>query len=142
MNPNCGCPHLEEEHGSCEVGPYCKHKNCRCVDGTYYGEMNNPKSLKKSWAALRELAKETPTRNSGALASFVKYCEAHPKERFWQALRNWAGFNFILASKYGPHDIQSACFGLFKSADELKDTFYWEGKDGGCKNSVSHYYRS
>ncbi|HXE14054.1 MAG TPA: hypothetical protein VN633_18145, partial [Bryobacteraceae bacterium] len=30
------------------------------------------------------------TRNSEALANFTKYCEQHPHERFWQALRNWS----------------------------------------------------
>jgi len=55
------------------------------------------------------------TRNSEVLGSFVLYCQEHPKERFWQALRNWSGFAFILASHSG----------YFHS---LKDTFYWEGK--------------
>ena len=50
------------------------------------------------------------------LADFVAYCEAHPHERFWQALRNWAGWSFILASE--------------KKQDEpdLFDTFYWNSK--------------
>jgi hypothetical protein len=30
------------------------------------------------------------------LKSFIDYCLAHPQERFWQALRNWSGYNFIL----------------------------------------------
>ncbi len=29
-------------------------------------------------------------RNNAVLADFVRYCEEHPQERFWQALRNWA----------------------------------------------------
>lgn len=37
------------------------------------------------------------TRNSEKLASFVAYCESHPDERFWQALRNWSGHWAILA---------------------------------------------
>ena len=52
---SCGCPHPESEHGSCEVGPYCKHENCRCVDGTYYGEMDDIASLKKVWEHLKSL---------------------------------------------------------------------------------------
>lgn len=29
------------------------------------------------------------------LQSFIHYCEAHPDERFWQALRNWAEVSYI-----------------------------------------------
>lgn len=57
-----------------------------------------------------------PMRSRDTLSDFIRYCKAHPSERFWQALRNWAGFNFILASNtVGFNDIQ--------------DTFYWEGRD-------------
>jgi len=38
------------------------------------------------------------TRNSETLKSFVEYCKSHPQERFWQALRNWAGVAFICMS--------------------------------------------
>lgn len=54
------------------------------------------------------------TRNSVVLDSFVKYCEEHPEERFWQALRNWSMYAFIYVSDY-------PVFGL-------RDTFYWEGR--------------
>ena len=55
------------------------------------------------------------TRNSKVLASFVAYCKAHPHDRFWQALRNWAGAgNFIFASFDG---------------EVMNDTFYWEGQN-------------
>jgi hypothetical protein len=37
-------------------------------------------------------------KNKEKLASFTAYCEAHPDERFWQALRNWSGYNFIYGS--------------------------------------------
>ena len=53
--------------------------------------------------------------NKEVLDSFVKYCEEHPHERFWQALRNWSGYPFILASTVY-HD------------PYVKDTFYWTGK--------------
>ena len=33
------------------------------------------------------------------LNSFIKYCENHKEERFWQALTNWSKYNFILGSK-------------------------------------------
>lgn len=66
----------------------------------------------------------TKTRNSDALASFTEYCQAHPNERFWQALRNWSGWPFILvatALDYGA--------GPFKPPEfkGIIDTFGWEG---------------
>ena len=45
---------------------------------------------------------------------FITYLEAHPDERFWQALRNWSGHAFILVAD----DLDG----------ETEDTFYWEGK--------------
>lgn len=59
------------------------------------------------------------SRNSETLASFVAYCEANPTMRFWQALRNWSGRNFVYVSDNlilagGRHQV---------------DTFYWEGRD-------------
>ena len=47
------------------------------------------------------------------LNSFVRYCESHPKMRFWQALLNWSGAGFIL---YVPRD---------KTIDNYVDTYYW-----------------
>ena len=51
------------------------------------------------------------------LKSFIKYCQEHPSERFWQALRNWSGYSFILASDQPPSQ-------LFQ-----KDTFYLHGRN-------------
>ena len=53
-------------------------------------------------------------RNKKLLDSFVAYCEAHPEQRFWQALRNWCGWPFIFAGR--GLDTDSGIF----------DTFYWE----------------
>ena len=58
-----------------------------------------------------------PTRNSKCLQDFVDYCTTHPDERFWQALRNWSNYSFIVASDILPE------------GDGTWDTFYWEGKD-------------
>ena len=54
------------------------------------------------------------TENSELLALFTAHCRAHPTERFWQALRNWSGQNFILASK--------------NPESHYEDTFHWRGK--------------
>lgn len=51
------------------------------------------------------------------LLSFIKYCIAHPQERFWQALRNWSGSPYILMSRYLPPD------------NHISDTFYFKGKN-------------
>lgn len=59
-----------------------------------------------------------PNRNSLTLASFVVYCNLHPEERFWQALRNWSGYHYIYVTDQGISKDQNAL-----------DTFYWEGKD-------------
>lgn len=60
------------------------------------------------------------SRNEEVLKDFVNYCSQHPSERFWQALRNWAGdYNFIYAS----NSIEA------KDQRLVVDTFYWEGKN-------------
>ena len=64
------------------------------------------------------------------LESFVAHCQAHPEERFWQALRNWSGWGFIFVSNETSY---SAEFSVATRA-KLIDTFYWEDKqkpDGG-----------
>jgi hypothetical protein len=58
---------------------------------------------------------EPINKNSTLLSDFVNYCVAHPTERFWQALRNWSGFNFIWVSN--------------EHTPPVLDTFYFEGKE-------------
>jgi len=57
------------------------------------------------------------SKNSDILFDFVSYCVEHKELRFWQALRNWSCFSFIYGSD------------LIFSDLNLKDTFYFEGKD-------------
>lgn len=72
------------------------------------------------------------TRNSVVLADFAKYCETHPNERFWQALRNWSDHSAILVTT----DYNSS---------QTVDTFYWENKqaapaeEGHLKWCMSKY---
>lgn len=54
-------------------------------------------------------------KNRELLDEFTTYCDAHPEMRFWQALRNWCGWNFIWVSMRGPLD-----------EPDLRDTFYWK----------------
>lgn len=59
-------------------------------------------------------------KNIKVLESFVSYCEHHPEERFWQALRNWCGWSFIFVSRsIEPKDAYP---------EILEDTFYWESQ--------------
>ena len=58
------------------------------------------------------------TKDEELLADFTAYCKDHPNERFWQALRNWSEWPYVLvATSKSPR------------ADVI-DTFYWEGRSG------------
>jgi hypothetical protein len=60
--------------------------------------------------------KKGDVMNKETLNDFVKYCEENPKQRFWQALRNWSGFKFVWVSDSNMIN------------DTLQDTFYFENK--------------
>jgi len=57
------------------------------------------------------------SRNSDKLRDFTRYCCNHPHERFWQALRNWAGVNQVIIVRGAHIDCQEG---------QLHDTFYDE----------------
>lgn len=59
-------------------------------------------------------------RNKKVLESFIEYCEQHPQERFWQALRNWIGVEKICVCSTDEDNTD-----FYKNVD----TFYWEEKD-------------
>lgn len=52
------------------------------------------------------------------LDDFAQYCAENPDQRFWQALRNWSGFNFVLVAD-NPEAKRYA-----------DDTFYWDTRNG------------
>jgi hypothetical protein len=85
--------------------------------------MDDPASLGKVRANLAPAKWVTETRNSKVLVDFIAYCLLHPEERFWQALRNWAGASFILAVEDGYNHLDSVQIGGH-------DTFHREGKNG------------
>ena len=65
----------------------------------------------------KNFAKTDPTfdsKNKKLLISFVEYAYAHSELRFWQALRNWAGVNYLFTSEDGK---------------VLSDTFNWSNKN-------------
>jgi hypothetical protein len=53
-------------------------------------------------------------RDQKTKESFIKYLEDHPKQRFWQAVRNWSGVNFVWTSD------------VLVESPFLEDTFYLE----------------
>lgn len=59
------------------------------------------------------------------LDSFTEYCRENPTERFWQALRNWAGVSFIYAS---------SGHGDAARKEKARDTFYWEARNGPSRS--------
>ena len=61
------------------------------------------------------------SKNEKTLASFVAYCKANPGLRFWQALRNWSGFNFVCVRTSPPWDDWGS---------NCVDTFEWKGRNG------------
>ena len=56
-------------------------------------------------------------KNKEKLTSFTAYCEAHPEERFFQALLNWGKT---------PEGKQIHFIYVESSDNPLRDTFYWE----------------
>jgi len=73
--------------------------------------------------ALKTIYIKSDVRSQDTLLDFIRYCEDHPGERFWQALRNWSGYSFIFgASSAQGEDI------LNHHMPGVQDTFYKEGK--------------
>lgn len=55
-------------------------------------------------------------KNKEKLDSFTKYCERNPGQRFWQALKNWSEYNFIL----GANEMNANT----NKFSKIEDTFY------------------
>lgn len=62
-------------------------------------------------------------KSENMLRSFTEYCRANPDARFWQALRGWSGYAYLMASAESP------VFG-----NQL-DTYYWQGRRGDEKTT-------
>ena len=64
-------------------------------------------------------------KSNEKLSEFVLYCQKHPSQRFWQALRNWSGFDAIYTYSEKMTDaprVEKAK----QILSGLEDTFYWE----------------
>lgn len=53
-------------------------------------------------------------KSKQVLKDFIQYCKKHPEQRFWQALTNWSGYNYVLLKEL--------------KTDEGVDPFFWRSK--------------
>lgn len=53
---------------------------------------------------------------------FLAYCKCNPHLRFWQALLSWSGLTRIM-------EVTGSISGIPIRHLEMKDTFYWVGKN-------------
>jgi len=78
----------------------------------------------QSWNSIPQ---EKISRNEKVASSFTQYLMEHPEQRFWQALRNWAGVGFVYTQKTGQFLVKANA--MDGQDVQLVDTFYFEGKD-------------
>jgi hypothetical protein len=64
------------------------------------------------------------TKNSVLAENFKMYCDLHPDERFYQALKNWSGAQFILTAQ--SVTIESGKKDVY---NDVEDTYNWEEKN-------------
>ena len=77
-------------------------------------------ALHSAWIQEDPLKEMTPdSKNWELVRDFARYCDEHPEERFWQALRNWSGWSFIFGADGDTYE---------QAMDRLKETFYLDGK--------------
>ena len=55
---------------------------------------------------------DTDVRDSEIKENFIQYMDDHPELRFWQAVRNWSGYEMQPDGEIKLN---------------VEDTFYWEG---------------
>ncbi len=76
----------------------CKWGPCTALSLEEWGELQAAENAELR-AAVGKFLLPPKTRNSEALKSFTRYCHFHPEQRFWQALRNWSKWQFILGAE-------------------------------------------
>jgi hypothetical protein len=59
-------------------------------------------------------------RSNKTKKAFIKYLEKNPDLRFWQAVRNFSKYNFILGSNVPVREIDD------ENVSGIEDTFYKE----------------
>ena len=88
-----------------------------CEAEKKYGGINRSHTCGRE--TQREEFMNPENKNEQVMRNFVEYCQKHPKERFWSALRNWSKYNYI----YGSYNLIN-----IKDKDWIEDTFYLETK--------------
>lgn len=63
------------------------------------------------------------------LESFIAYCKAHPEDRFWQALRNWAEQDFVLFGNVPNKKGLTSTVELDGIKVYVEDTFNFAGRN-------------
>ena len=63
-------------------------------------------------------------KNQELLESFSKYMAENPNQRFWQALRNWSGHDFLIEIEGTFTDIFS-----IDPNTKIRDTFWLNDED-------------
>lgn len=66
---------------------------------------------------------------------FMNYLIEHPEQRFWQIVRNWSGFSFILGSSHWDSDMFDKKY-MKKNKVDIADTFYLENIKGIIKLKI------
>lgn len=88
------------------------------------------KQASRLFLALKELnlifiqKKMDNAKSQKELLSFIEYCVEHTDERFYQALRNWSGHNFILYSTHWELEMLNEKWAKKHKDFEYGDTFY------------------
>jgi hypothetical protein len=67
--------------------------------------------------------------------SFMNYLINHPEQRFWQIVRNWSGYPFVLGSNHWNYEMFDSKY-FKKNKIEIEDTFYWEGTPSTSTNKI------
>lgn len=77
----------------------------------------SPEDLLEVEEIRKELWVTGQAKNTKMATEFAKFCDDHPEQRFWQALRNWSGWAAVYVAKNDDHP-------------KPMDTYYWNRKDG------------
>lgn len=67
-------------------------------------------------------------RSQQAKEAFIKYLAEHPDERFWQALTNFSGNQFIFVYNAKPGDVKSSLNDLdnLRAIEGVEDPYHRE----------------
>jgi len=98
-----------------------KSKIIKKSTGTSFKTKVQSKKIKfpKNWGKVNGVDfndEGVPSKNNELLMDFSFYCISNPRERFFQALRNWSGMPFVLTAT--GYDFDKGVY------TGIQDTFY------------------